>query len=122
MAFERERKTPVLAITDEPGETLDGFFGAFGKPFPERVATDELRRSFLAYGVSGTPTFVLVDGDGVIRPEEIVREFPSLDSTVDVYAALVYYADHKAEIEADFAEDQRLAADAERKRLEQSGR
>jgi len=31
------------------------------------VATDDLRRSFLAYGVSGTPTFVLVDGGGVIR-------------------------------------------------------
>ena len=31
------------------------------------MATDELRRSFLAYGMSGTPTFVLVDGDGVIR-------------------------------------------------------
>ncbi len=57
----------MLAITDEPGETLDVFFGKFDKPFPERVATDELRRSFLAYGVSGTPTFVLVDGDGVIR-------------------------------------------------------
>jgi thiol-disulfide isomerase/thioredoxin len=67
LAFERERKTPVLAITDEPGKTLDGFFGTFDKPFPERVATDELRRSFLAYGVSGTPTFVLVDGEGVIR-------------------------------------------------------
>jgi len=52
---------------DSPGETLDTFFGKFEKPFPERVATDELRRSFLAYGVSGTPTFVLVDGDGVIR-------------------------------------------------------
>ena len=65
LAFERERRTPVLAITDEPGETLDAFFGKFDKPFPERVATDELRRSFLAYGVSGTPTFVLVDGDGV---------------------------------------------------------
>ena len=67
LAFESERKTPVLAITDEPGATLDSFFGHFDKPFPERVATDELRRSFLAYGVSGTPTFVLVDGDGVIR-------------------------------------------------------
>jgi len=57
-----------------------------------------------------------------IGPEKIVREFPSLDSTVDVYAALVYYADHKDEIAADFAEDQRLAADAERERLEQSSR
>jgi hypothetical protein len=25
---------------------------------------DELRQSFMAYGVSGTPTFVLVDRDG----------------------------------------------------------
>ncbi len=57
----------MVAITDEAGETLDTFFDTFEKPFPERVATDELRRSFLAYGVSGTPTFVMVDGDGVIR-------------------------------------------------------
>jgi hypothetical protein len=27
---------------DSPGETLDTFFGKFDKPFPERVATDEL--------------------------------------------------------------------------------
>jgi thiol-disulfide isomerase/thioredoxin len=67
LAFESERKTPVLAITDEPSDTLDAFFGKFEKPFPERVASDELRRSFLAYGVSGTPSFVLVDGEGVIR-------------------------------------------------------
>ena len=67
LAFEQERRTPVVAITDEPGETLDTFFQGFGRPFPERVGTDELRRSFLAYGISGTPTFVLVDGDGLIR-------------------------------------------------------
>ena len=67
LAFERERGTPVVAITDETKETLDGFFASFSRPFPERVATDEQRRAFLAYGVSGTPTFVLVDGDGVIR-------------------------------------------------------
>jgi len=67
LAFESERQTPVVAITDETGETLDAFFGAFSKPFPERVATDVQRRAFMAYGVSGTPTFVLVDGAGVIR-------------------------------------------------------
>jgi thiol-disulfide isomerase/thioredoxin len=67
LAFERERKTPVIAITDEAGETLDAFFARFGKPFPERVATDAARRAFRAYGVSGTPTFVLVDGEGIIR-------------------------------------------------------
>jgi thiol-disulfide isomerase/thioredoxin len=71
LAFERERGTPVIAITDEPAETLDGFFASFGKPFPERVATDETRRSFLAYGVSGTPTFVLVDGEGVVRSSSV---------------------------------------------------
>jgi thiol-disulfide isomerase/thioredoxin len=62
-----ERETPVVAVTDEPVEMLDRFFAEFSQPFPERVATDEQRRSFLAYGVSGTPTFVLVDGGGVIR-------------------------------------------------------
>jgi thiol-disulfide isomerase/thioredoxin len=67
LAFEHERQTPVVAITDEPGETLDAFFERSSRPFPERVAIDEQRRSFLAYGVSGTPTFVLVDGEGVIR-------------------------------------------------------
>src|SRR6185503_8573277 len=66
-ALERERNIPVLAITDEPAATLDVFFAAFDQPFPARVAVDELRRSFLAYGVSGTPTFVLVDGEGIVR-------------------------------------------------------
>jgi len=67
LAFEKERGIPVVAITDETGEALDTFFGRFKGPFPERVASDEQRRAFLAYGVSGTPTFVLVDGDGLIR-------------------------------------------------------
>jgi thiol-disulfide isomerase/thioredoxin len=67
LAFESERRTPVIAITDEAGETLDAFFSSFGKPFPERVAMDAARRSFLAYGVSGTPTFVLVDEHGTVR-------------------------------------------------------
>ncbi len=62
--FERERKTPVIAITDE---ALDAFFAKFDRPFSEHVATDATRRAFLAYGVSGTPTFVLVDGDGIVR-------------------------------------------------------
>ena len=59
---------------------------------------------------------VALRGAGV-SPEEIVQEFPSLESTIDVYAALVYYADHKDEIDADFAEDQGLAAKAERERI-----
>jgi thiol-disulfide isomerase/thioredoxin len=71
LAFEKETGTPVVAITDEPAETLDAFFGKFPHPFPGRVASDEQRRAFLAYGVSGTPTFVLVDGAGVIRATSV---------------------------------------------------
>ena len=67
LAFERERKAQVIAITDEPAEQLDKFFGGWTKPFPATVAIDEYRSAFLAYGVSGTPTFVLVDRDGTVR-------------------------------------------------------
>ena len=56
VAFERESGVPVVAITDEPPEKLDAFFAKYNGPFPAIVAVDELRRAFLAYGVSGTPT------------------------------------------------------------------
>jgi hypothetical protein len=56
----------VVAITDEDPAVLDRFFAT--KPaFPELVAIDAKRAAFLAYGVSGTPTFVLVDGAGIVR-------------------------------------------------------
>jgi thiol-disulfide isomerase/thioredoxin len=64
LAYEHASGTPVIAVTDEPADQLRGFFARFGKPFPTAVAVDELRQSFMAYGVSGTPTFVLVDQDG----------------------------------------------------------
>jgi thiol-disulfide isomerase/thioredoxin len=67
LAFEKERKIPVVAITDEPSEQLDAFFKKYPGSFPRAVAVDELRRSFAAHGVSGTPTFVLVDDKGVVR-------------------------------------------------------
>jgi thiol-disulfide isomerase/thioredoxin len=67
VAFERESGTRVLAITDEGKEALDAFFQKWNTPFPETVAMDELRQSFGAYGVSGVPTFVYVDGDGNVR-------------------------------------------------------
>jgi thiol-disulfide isomerase/thioredoxin len=66
LAFERQRHVPVLAITDEPPEQLANFFKTAGD-FPENVAVDEYRRAFVAYGVSGTPTFVLVEGNGKVR-------------------------------------------------------
>ncbi len=43
VAFERERKVPVVAITDEPADTLDAFFKGFDQPFPALVASDVSR-------------------------------------------------------------------------------
>ena len=69
LAFAQERAAQVIAITDEPSEQLDTFFGRFKAPFPDTVAVDDLRRAFQAYGVSGTPTFVLIDGEGRIASQ-----------------------------------------------------
>jgi thiol-disulfide isomerase/thioredoxin len=67
LAFAREREVEVVAITDEEASQLDAFFGKFAREFPPLVAIDAKRDAFLSYGVSGTPTFVLVDGTGVVR-------------------------------------------------------
>ena len=56
----------TLVVPKEPAETLDAFFKKFDQPFPTLVATDVARKAFLAYGVSGTPTFVLVDAAGIV--------------------------------------------------------
>ncbi|HVM97775.1 MAG TPA: thioredoxin-like domain-containing protein, partial [Candidatus Acidoferrales bacterium] len=66
LAFERERNVQVVAITDESKERLDPFFQQM-KDFPQTVASDEFRKAFVAYGVSGTPTFVLVDDKGAVQ-------------------------------------------------------
>jgi thiol-disulfide isomerase/thioredoxin len=57
----------IVAITDEDAAQLDPFFASHGDPFPGIIASDPDRRSFLAYGVAGTPSFVLVGTDGRIR-------------------------------------------------------
>ncbi len=68
LAFAEERGVQVVSITDEDTEQLDRFFaGRTDGDFPALVARDPKRETFLAYGVSGTPTFVLVDGDGIVR-------------------------------------------------------
>jgi uncharacterized protein (DUF433 family) len=59
--------------------------------------------------------------DAGLSSDDIVRELPTLDDKVGVYAALVYYADRKDEIEVDFAEDRCLADESERQRLEHPG-
>ena len=66
-AFRQANDIEVVAITDEDPETLRGFFDTLTGPFPEIVATDPYRRTFQAFGVSGTPTFVLIDGDENVK-------------------------------------------------------
>jgi len=66
-AFARERKAAVVAISDEPRERLDRFFASYSGVFPQVVSIDRDRRTFAAFGISGLPTFVLVDGDGTVR-------------------------------------------------------
>ena len=53
-----------------------------------------------------------------MKPEEIVGEYPPLRSVYDVYAALVYWNDHKDEIEAAFEEDRRIGEQIQRDREE----
>ena len=67
LAFGKTKQIPVIAISDEPRETLDSFFASWKKPFPDLVARDELRTAVIGYGTSGVPTFVFVDGQGIIR-------------------------------------------------------
>jgi uncharacterized protein (DUF433 family) len=47
-----------------------------------------------------------------VTPAELQEHFATRPLTLaEIYAALAYYNDHKDEIEADFAEDERLAAE-----------
>jgi len=71
LAMARSRGLPVLAISDEDEETVGAFLAGRTEAFFPSVAVDALRKSFIAYGVSGTPTLVLVDGPGVIRHRQV---------------------------------------------------
>ena len=50
---------------------MSGYLDTRQEAFFERVAVDPLRRSFIAYGVSGTPTIVLVDDKGAVRHRQV---------------------------------------------------
>lgn len=71
LALARSRGLPALAISDEDEETVGAFLAVRTEAFFPSVAVDALRKSFIAYGVSGTPTLVLVDGQGVIRQRQV---------------------------------------------------
>jgi len=65
-AYAAANDTDLIGITDQSTEELDKFFAGGGE-YVDNIVMDEYRATFLAYGVSGTPTFVLVGGDGKIK-------------------------------------------------------
>src|SRR5262249_51532723 len=67
LAFGEQQGVEIVAITDEDPEQIDRFLHDFKAPFPQNVASDPLRSAFQEYGVSATPTFVLVDAQDVVR-------------------------------------------------------
>jgi thiol-disulfide isomerase/thioredoxin len=67
LAFAKARDIEVIAVTDEDPDVLNKFFAQQKEPFPEVVAIDPLRITFQSYGVSGTPTFVMVDDHDIVR-------------------------------------------------------
>jgi thiol-disulfide isomerase/thioredoxin len=71
MAFAEARGLPVVAISDEADQTVRRFLEERTEPFFSEVAVDPLRKTFLDYGVSGTPTILLVDQEGVIRHRQV---------------------------------------------------
>ena len=71
MAFAADRGIPVLAISDESADTVAGFLKKCTEAFFEEVAVDPLRKSFINLGVSGTPTILLIDGEGVVRHRQV---------------------------------------------------
>jgi thiol-disulfide isomerase/thioredoxin len=67
LAWSSKTGVPVLAVSDEDEATIGKFLTTWTAPFPEHVASDELRQAYLGFAVSGTPTFVLVGADGRIE-------------------------------------------------------
>jgi thiol-disulfide isomerase/thioredoxin len=67
LAFAKRRNLPVIAITDEYPEEIANFFVKHPLRSLEFVASDRHRVHFQKYGVSGKPTFVLVDAEGTVR-------------------------------------------------------
>jgi thiol-disulfide isomerase/thioredoxin len=67
LAYAANEGISVLAISDEDPQTVAEHLEKHGQDFFDEVAVDPLRKSFITWGVSGTPTIVLVDAEGIIR-------------------------------------------------------
>jgi thiol-disulfide isomerase/thioredoxin len=71
LAFAAAQELTVLAISDEDPDKVAAFLGEWKKPFFTEVVVDPRRRSYIAYGISGTPTIVLVDEGGTVRFRQV---------------------------------------------------
>ena len=69
-AFAKAMGMPVLAISDESPDTVAAFLSKQAD-FHFQVAVDPVRNSFIAHGVSGTPTNLLVDWEGKILHRQV---------------------------------------------------
>jgi len=67
LAYQRKTGTKIIAITDEGAPQLEPFFETRDDAFPHTVAIDRRRRSLIDYGVSGTPSFVLIGVKGTVE-------------------------------------------------------
>jgi len=70
LAYAEAHDADIIAITDEPREVVTPFFASFKADFPLNVALDVNRRAFQDYGVSGTPSFVLIGADGKVAAHQ----------------------------------------------------
>jgi thiol-disulfide isomerase/thioredoxin len=71
LAYAAAKGVPVLAISDEDPATVEGYLEQREEAFFDEVAVDPLRKSFISWGVSGTPTIVLVDEKGAVRHRQV---------------------------------------------------
>lgn len=71
LALAEERELTVLAISDEASDKVAAFLEEREKPFFIDVVVDPRRRSFMTYAVSGTPTIVLVDEEGMVSFRQV---------------------------------------------------
>ena len=67
LAFSQARDVEIVAISDEETDLVRDFLETYPEPFPSIVAIDRNRLTFQSYGVSGLPTLVWLDRDGVVR-------------------------------------------------------
>ncbi len=71
LAFAESRGLPVVAISDESSEKVSSFLDGWDEAFFSVVAVDPLRQSQIAYQVSGTPTTLVRDAQGLITLRQV---------------------------------------------------